>query len=212
MREVDQLHPLVKDNAWLFGEDWRLSRSETSLTNVLRAVASDDTLLEAELEASGGKVLQTDGRQGRIDLLLQRTIRSPGQQYRLVVELKRPSTRLGNDELAQIRRYASALSSHAGVGPSKWAFWLVGADTRPEIEGQLNQRDRAWGHIESGDDYEIFVTTWGNPIDSAEGRLAFYRDQLEYDISQEEATERVRARHAELLPPEQPARHGNSAA
>jgi hypothetical protein len=31
MREVDQLHPLVKDNGWLFGEDWRLSRSEASL-------------------------------------------------------------------------------------------------------------------------------------------------------------------------------------
>jgi hypothetical protein len=135
MHEVDQLHPLVKDNAWLFGEDWRLSRSETSLNNVLRAVADDDTVLEAQLEATDGKVLLADGKQGRIDLLLQRTIRSPGQQHRLVVELKRPSVRLGKTELAQIRRYASALSGHPGAGPSNWTFWLVGATTHWEIDG-----------------------------------------------------------------------------
>jgi len=211
MREVDQLHPLVKDSAWLFGESWRLSRSETSLTNVLRAVADDDTLLEAELAANDGKVL-ADGKQGRVDLLLQRTIRSPGHQHRLIVELKRPSVRLRNTELAQIRRYASALSGHAGVGPSKWTFWLVGASTHPEIDGQLKQRDRAWGHIESGDDYDIYVTTWGSLIDEAEGRLAFYRDQLTYDITQGEAADRVRARHAELLPPEQSQKAGDPAA
>jgi hypothetical protein len=28
LREVDQLHPLVRDNVWLFGEPWRLSASE----------------------------------------------------------------------------------------------------------------------------------------------------------------------------------------
>jgi hypothetical protein len=37
MREVDQLHPLVRDNVWLFGESWRLSASEAGPTNVLRA-------------------------------------------------------------------------------------------------------------------------------------------------------------------------------
>jgi hypothetical protein len=76
----------------------------------------------------------------------------------------------------------------------------------------LKQRDSAWGHIESGDDYDIFVTTWGHLIDEAEGRLAFYRDQLTYDITQEEATDRVRARHAELLPPEHPTKPDDSAA
>jgi hypothetical protein len=43
MREADHLRPLVKDNAWLFGEDWRRSRFGISLTNILRAVA--DTVI-----------------------------------------------------------------------------------------------------------------------------------------------------------------------
>lgn len=122
MREVDQLHPLIKDNAWLFGENWRLSRSEASLTNVLRTVVDDEVVLEAELATSGGQVLLVDGRRGRVDLLFERTILNPGDQQRLVVELKRPSVSLRNKELSQVRGYASALSSHAGVGPSKWTF------------------------------------------------------------------------------------------
>ena len=202
MREVDQLHPLIKDQAWLFGEDWRLSRSEASLTNVLRAVVDDDVLLEAELSSLGGELLLADGRGGRVDLLLERTILSPGDQQRLVVELKRPSVSLRNKELGQIRGYAGALSNHPGVRPGKWTFWLVGADCHSEIKGQLEQRDRAWGHIEAHDDYDIWITTWGRLLDDAAKRLAFYREQLNYDISQEQAVERVRARHQEWLPPE----------
>jgi len=51
MREVDQLHPLIKDNAWLFGEDWRLSRSEASLTNILRTVELFSTVAQPGLSA-----------------------------------------------------------------------------------------------------------------------------------------------------------------
>jgi Histidine kinase-, DNA gyrase B-, and HSP90-like ATPase len=200
LREVDQLHPLIKDHAWLFGEDWRLSRSEASLTNVLRAVVDDEVLLEADLAALGGQVLQPDGRRGRVDLLLERTILSPSDRQRLVVELKRPSVSLGNKELGQVRSYASALSNHSGVGPGKWTFWLVGAACGSDIKSQVEQRDRAWGHIEAHQEYDIWVTTWGRLLDEADRRLAFYREQLKYDISQEQAVHRVRARHAELLP------------
>jgi hypothetical protein len=100
MREVDQLHPLVKDQAWLFGEDWRLSRSESSLTNVLRAVVDNDVLLEADLSSPESE-LQAKDRRRRVDLLLERTILSPGDQQRLVVELKRPSVSLNNKELGR---------------------------------------------------------------------------------------------------------------
>lgn len=201
MREVDQLHPLVRDHAWLFGEDWRLSRSEASLTSILRAVVNHEVMLEAELAALGGEVVLANGKRGRVDLLFQRTILSPGEQQRLVVELKRPSVSLGNKEVGQIRGYASALSKHKGVGPSKWTFWLIGASYSSEIHGQLEQRDRAWGHIESTNEHDIWVTTWGRLLDEAERRLAFYRDQLKYDIGQDEAVRRVRDRHEMLLPP-----------
>jgi hypothetical protein len=94
------------------------------------------------------------------------------------------------------------LTNHAGVRPGKWTFWLVGASVHKDINSQVEQRDRAWGHIEAHDGYDIWITTWGRLLDDAEQRLAFYRDQLNYDISQEQAVGRVRKRHHEWLPPQ----------
>jgi hypothetical protein len=203
MREVDQLHPLVKDNVWLFGEAWRLSGSEMGLTAVLREVISKDTILEADLLHKGEPVLLPDGRRGRVDLLLQRTMYETGEvPSRLVVELKRPSVILGFAELNQIERYAQTLATHPAVGSSHSSFWLVGSDHKPEIEGRLAPTDREWGHIVSAPTYDVKVTTWGRIISSAEQRFQFYREQLNYNIGQVEAVARVRRRHKELLPPE----------
>lgn len=203
MREVDQLHPLVRDNVWLFGEPWRLSASEAGLTTVLRATVGDDVALETELIREGKTVRLPDGKRGRVDLLLQRTlIGADDEQDRLVVELKRPSVKLGPAELTQVKNYAYALSEHPGAGPSRWTFWLIGADTRDEIGGELKQQDREWGHVIRADKYDVKVMTWGRLLDQAERRFTFYREQLAYKASQEEAVERVRRRHDELLPPD----------
>jgi hypothetical protein len=79
----------------------RLSASEVGLTNVLREVARDDLAIEADLVRQGKQVLWPEGKRGRVDLLLQRTVIGPDdQQSRLVVEeLKRPSIKLGRSRI-----------------------------------------------------------------------------------------------------------------
>lgn len=206
LREVDQLHPLVRDNVWLFGESWRLSRSEVTLATVLRDCVPDTVLLEEELAKTGG-VLAAEHR-GRVDLLLQRGALRDNATDRLVIELKRPSVKLGNAEIAQVKKYAHALATHQGAGPGKWTFWLVGAHTKPEIEGDLQQQDRQYGHISSVNtttaQYDIWVLPWGALLDDGVRRLEFYREQLKYDVSQDEAVARVQSRHATLLPAKPP--------
>jgi hypothetical protein len=85
---------------------------------------------------------------------------------------------------------------------SRWKFWVIGADTKPELEDELKPQDRAWGHVINAADYDVWATTWGRLIDEAERRFMFYREQLRYHATQDEAVERVRRRHDELLPPE----------
>jgi hypothetical protein len=203
MREVDQLHPLVRDNAWLFGEQWSLGVSETGLTSVMRAVVADDVVLEHDLLDRGASIRLDDGRRGRVDLMLQRALLAPDRRmHRLVIELKRPSTKIGDAELRQVKSYARALANHPVCGKSKWEFWLVGASIKDEISDELVQSDRAWGHVIKATNYDIHVTHWGQLLDDAGVRLEFYREQLQYSASQEDAVERVRRRHAELLPGE----------
>jgi hypothetical protein len=133
--------------------------------------------------------------------VLQRTVRSPGRQDRLVVELKRASVTLSSKELVQVQGYARALTKHPSLGTTKWTFWLVGTDWDEDLEDQAHQTDRVVGHIVANSRYDIWVTTWGKLLDDAQRRLDFYREQLSYDINQEAAVAQVRARHGLLVPP-----------
>jgi hypothetical protein len=78
---------------------------------------------------------------------------------------------------------------------------LVGSETKDEIAGELEQQDRDWGHVTKAPKYDIKVTTWARLLNQSESRFAFYREQLAYEATQDEAVERVRRRHEELLPP-----------
>src|SRR4051812_35190519 len=116
MGENNQLHPLGREHEGLFGGEGGKLRGEISPTNVLREVVPDTVQLEAELVEAGGQVLRTDGKSGRVDLLMQRLFQSPsGRPERLVVELKRPSLALTPAHLEQVRSYARALDRHQGV-------------------------------------------------------------------------------------------------
>jgi hypothetical protein len=199
MTEVTQLHPLVKDNEWLFGEEWVLTRSEASLTNVLRATVPTDTILEEDLLASGG-VIQDDGRRGRVDLLLQRRQRVPGGYHNLVVELKRPSATLTEDHLSQVKRYARALTDSGATGSGRWEFWLVGSTVHPQLRSETRQRNRKPGHVVENDQYDIWVFEWGEVIEQALGRFEFFRTQLDYQVTQEDALSRVRNTYGDLVP------------
>ena len=203
LREVDQLHPLVKENVWLFGEEWRLTASEAALAGILRRVIDEtrregDLLLEADMVREGSVLVSPERLRGRVDLLLQRTLDETDQRRRLVVELKRPSIAVGANEVEQVRGYARALSQHAGIGPGKWVFWLVGATIDPAFEPEMRQEGREYGNIMRGS-YELWVGSWSHLIQRAERRLNFFRDQLGYTIAQDEAVRRVHERHQEIL-------------
>jgi hypothetical protein len=65
----------------------------------------EDVVLEHELEA----VTQPDGRSGRVDILMFRSRRDDNSTERLVVELKRPTVKVGPKELNQIKNYSRAI-------------------------------------------------------------------------------------------------------
>lgn len=193
--EVRHLHPLVREATWLFGDEWYLTRSELSLSSVIREVVDEETVLEEDLQ-----VVQPDGRTGRVDLLLHRQYPESGYFRRLVVELKRPGLRLGQPELAQIKGYAKSLSDHPAVGPGRWQFWLIGSAIKPEIEDDLRQSYRPYGHVLQTDDYDVWVLTWGDVIDEALARYEFLREQLDYSVGQDDALDRLRERFGVLIP------------
>lgn len=107
IRERGGLDLLVRDNTWIFGEQFHLAVPEAGLTKVMQRVSED-----LGGKRAGGRVTKPDGRTGRVDQLLGRSIPGPHQERReyLIVELKRPSAKADRKMLNQISDYALALA------------------------------------------------------------------------------------------------------
>lgn len=202
LREVDQLHPMIAKNLWLFGDDWNMAMNEVGLTNVLQAHLEDhlgeDVVLENRLET----VTQPDGRTGRVDVLLFRSRRDDSSTERLVIELKRPNVRVGKKELDQIKGYARAIvddPQYSGVD-CKWRFYLITYEYSDKILRDIRQKDKPEGLADDHHDYEVWVKNWGEILETAEKKLLFFQRQLNYEATDDRVTQHLRESYSRFIP------------
>lgn len=196
--ERGQLHPLVAENCWIFGEEWHYSHDEIALTTLLRQHLS---------ELRPGAKSEPEGGNRRVDLLLSRVIPEHSEEVdlrRLVVELKRANRRIGEEEVRQIKAYARTItaSREAADERSRWEFWLIGADVHPDVEGERRQAGREFGCIDAPETrpYRVWLYTWTELLDKATRKLEFYRERLGYSPAADEALAAVKMRYPEFMP------------
>lgn len=203
MLERRQLHRILAHQTWIFGEEWSLTGDDERLTVVL-AKYLEKLGLDAEL-AGDKPVLRGDGSDAIPDLVLGRRLKT-GQNHfaHLVVELKRPSHRLTDDDLTQIRSYASAITNDERFSQpnSSWEFWLVGNDTTDEIDEAREQANLPFGVAYNGKKYTVIVKKWAEVIGDAEHRLKFVQDSLQYESGRDLGLAHMRNKYAEYLPTE----------
>lgn len=182
VRERRQLHRILADNAWIFGEQYHLSVDDRALTEVLKQHIGKRKH-EITIDEP---VTQIDGRRGLVDLMLSRLIQRAGTEERehLIVELKRPSTPINSDSLTQIKNYAFAVAEDQrfrGV-PAKWAFWVISSDMDHFASLEVKQRDRPPGMVYATEEpsITIWAKTWSQIISECKARLRFFSDKLSY--------------------------------
>jgi hypothetical protein len=120
----------------VFGEEYHRVADDESLTNVLRRHLA---YLERD-ELAAEKVTDEHGRTRIVDLMLAKSLEhAANRREHLVVELKRPSLRIGHTEVAQIRDYAQAVADDAQFdkATTQWDFWLVSTEMDDAIKRQL---------------------------------------------------------------------------
>lgn len=198
VKERDELHRILEDRCWVFGEEYALHVSDRSLHEVL---VQHCRLLGRDAPAPG-PVLRADGRPGRVDLMLSRAARHrKGERHHLVVELKRPGVVLGMAEFSQISSYAEAVMSDDRFrDPSvTWDFWLVGNAMDNALRQLAHQTDRVPGCAVSAPGFRIMVKTWGEIIEDCQERLRFHSEQLEYQSSTEHAMDYLLRNHGDAV-------------
>ncbi len=208
--ERTQLHRILVEELWIFGEQYSLGIDDESLANVLRkhiSILERDDLAPSETT----EVSDLDGKNRVVDLMLYRQIPQlqPDHFEHLVIELKRPDCKLGQKELGQIENYAFSVADDERFDKSrtKWTFILVGNDLAPFADRKCREHGRQYGHIYASDDgaVNIFVKKWSTIIAEAKWRYKFFKDKLELEVTTADGLRYLRQKHSERIPADETA-------
>ena len=201
VRERTQLHRILAENSWMFGEQYHLSVDDQSLTEVLKKhidAKKRDILID-------GPVKRADGSVGIVDLMFSRNIQLAGTEDRehLVVELKRPDVKIDTDAINQIESYAFAVADDERFlnVNAKWVFWAVSTNMDSTVNRKVNQKDRPRGMLyqDEGQRVTIWVKTWSQIFNDCRSRLRFFAEKLNYTPDRDSSLEYLKTTYHKYL-------------
>ncbi|GAB3129497.1 ATP-binding protein [Novispirillum itersonii] len=182
LKERSQLHRILAENTWVFGEEFNLTVDDQSLTEVLRQHAK---LAKKEVKIDE-PVKRIDGKRGIIDLMLSRSIKRnrADELEHMVVELKAPSVSIGSDEITQIEKYAFSVADDDrfhGI-KTRWEFWIISNALDRYAQNRARSAHLPEGVIHKSDDglMTIHAKTWSQVIQENKTRLRFFKEKLEH--------------------------------
>jgi hypothetical protein len=201
--ERRQLHKILEHETWIFGEQFNLTLSDQSLTEVLRRHLR---ILGREHEAVNASVHRENGSSGIVDLMLSRIIPMPraDQREHLVVELKRPSKKIDLEVLHQIQSYAFAVAEDERFRDTEttWVFWAMSNEMSNDARRSAHQSNRPEGLVfeDAQVRIQVWAKTWGQLLEDCRARLDFFQRSLEYTADDESALEYLRTVYAQYMP------------
>ncbi len=105
----------------------------------------------------------------------------------------------------QIKKYARAVSKDDRFPKekTKWIFILLSTKLNEDAMSECNQVDRDFGHIDTKENYDVYVKRWGDLLNEAEGRHQYLKTKLNYTVTEnEEGIKLLKQKYAEYLPDE----------
>ena len=120
----------------------------------------------------------------------------------VVIELKAPRVKIGDEQAQQIKKYADAVAADARFNTNdvSWDFIIVSGEVTGITDRERRATNTPYGQITDADGLRIWVLTWADVIDDAGHRLKFVRDLLDYQPDAEQALAYLRKTHEKYLP------------
>jgi hypothetical protein len=195
-RERSQLHQILADNTWLFGEEYNLSVSDKSLTEVLRKhrkLLGDDVI--------DRPVRHIAKARGIVDLMLSRALHRADELEHLVVELKAPHVTIGKDEVNQTEEYAFSVMDDERFKQNnvRWTFWVISDDMDSFAEKRILEHEQQHGTIYRKGSSVIAIKTWSQIIEDNKTRLQFFQERLQHRVDDQTALKYLQDKYDKFL-------------
>lgn len=202
VKERKHLHKIVIKETWLFGDEYTLGADDITLKNVLKAYLKDALNRDDFQEVYDSEDNSELNTIPDVCLWQQYSLGSAGKEN-LVIELKKPNKKAGFIEKTQIESYASKVTNDSRFpkDKTKWKFILLVKDVKPELESSMNQKNRKYGHIIEGDNYDVYIFSWGTILSEAKIRHEYIKEKLSINLQDnEKGLNYLRNKYKEYLP------------
>jgi hypothetical protein len=198
LKERTQLHKIIADNTWIFGEEFNLSVSDRSLTEVLRQhkkILGEEVVIDETVK-------HVSKARGVVDLMLSRALRRHRAEEleHLVVELKAPRVKIDKDEINQIEEYAMSVADDSRFRTAngiKWTFWVLSDDIGKH--GEFRLKGSSNGIIHQTGNISIGIRTWAQIVQENKARLQFFQEKLEHQADQGTALKYLQEKYEAFL-------------
>ena len=203
VKERKHLHKIVVKETWIFGDEYMYGADDITLKNVLKAYLKDIGREDFEevVNSENNDELRTIPD---VCLWQQFSMGSAGKEN-LIIELKKPDKNAGFEEKGQIESYATKVSNDPRFPKDKtrWKFLLVTKNIKPELEPLLNQKNRKYGHVSEGENFDVYILPWGHILSEARTRHEFIRDKLNLNLrDNEQGLDYLKNKYKDYLPDE----------
>lgn len=201
LKERTQLHKILAENTWVFGEEYNLWVSDKDLRRVLEKHRDH---LDASISIDE-PVKVIGKKRGIVDLMFSRATRRhrANDIEHMVVELKAPKVKIGAKEITQAKQYAIAVTSDerfSTVDGVRWHFWLVSNAYDDYAKSEIETGpDRERRLIARGPRHIVGIKTWGELIEENRARLQFFQEHLQHTADESVAINYLQEKHSQFL-------------
>jgi hypothetical protein len=204
VKERKHLHKIVTRETWIFGDDYTYGADDLTLKNVLKQylkhLGRDD--FEGIVNSEDNSDLETIPD---VCLWKQSNLGRADYYENLVIELKRPTKDAGFTESSQIKSYATKVSNDARFPKekTKWTFILLVRDIKDELDTEVKQKYRRYGHVIESENVDVFILRWSDIIHAARSKYKYIKDKLNLNLqTNENAFSLLREKYKQYLPDE----------
>lgn len=160
-KEVPHIQRIVENHYWLFGEKYNL---------VTAAEPDFNQALMRKIYAETGKMekvsIEHEDVNKEMDIYMLRQNKEQDFIENVVVELKRPTVPLGEEQLSQVKKYMRVIQSESRFNSSnsKWTYYLIGnrLNNNGYMQGEINSHKNLGEKflVHADGNQKIYVMTW----------------------------------------------------
>lgn len=209
LKERSQLHKIVEDELWLFGENYNGTPklwSDKKIGNILTELR--EKYLDYEPTEEDDNLIELDER-GLNDItdlfFFNEKITDSDVKEIMVVELKSPKCAISKKELNQIDEYAFTIEQHSALPSEKVKYKLILISSRLTKFGKSQVKSRRLTFPDNPFMYdkktekniEVYVMEWSELIQQNNRKLGYLANKL--NIKDKSVKTKFEEEYAELI-------------